>query len=254
MKGLVNPFLWFLLAMLVWFGCHLSGKILLRARYALGLFVLTLAITLLSMPVVSSMLEKTLWISGESDLMMEPDYIVVLAGGYEAGNTMENDLLVINSQKRVLQGISVWKSHIDSILVFSGMVTKAGRLNDRMAQLAFKMAADRDVPAGSILLETKSINTAAHPVELIKKHINKYSNMLIVTNRWHTKRALGEFCKHFLQVSAMPVVPSRQHLSWTSFLPTPGALENSMTYIREWVGFFWYRLKNFWQPGAIFQC
>jgi uncharacterized SAM-binding protein YcdF (DUF218 family) len=255
MKELVNPFLWFLIVLFVSLTSILLGKAAARAKLVWGLLVLTFMITLLSIPVASSYFEKILWVADEQGFMTKPDYIVVLGGGYEAGRTLEDDLLVIDSQKRVLMGISVWKEHPDSVLVFSGGSSKEGRSKERMAQLASIMAIDRGVSAESMLLEIESINTAAHPVELIKKtQINKESHLVIVTNRWHMKRALREFCKYFSQVTAVPVESSGQDLTWMSFIPDADSLEDSTTYIREWAGLIWYRMNDWSRLGTDFQC
>lgn len=200
---------------------------------------------ILSMPVISSWIEKSLIIPASNHSNVTPRFIFVLGGGYLTGVTPEEDILVTESIRRVLRGVAVWKQYPSAKLVFSGASNNVRRQPERHSQLMAALAKGHDVPAGAIIMEINSTNTATHPIEALKlSDLTSEMPIAVVTNAWHMRRAMREFCRHFENIMIVPVPSSFLSGQWHDWLPGAGGLDNSTTYIREWVGLLWYALKG----------
>lgn len=249
MKSLVNPLFWYLLL-------QVAGLAVLMRRKAGRMSGMLLALTLLlaaaSTPWARFALETSLRLqSVQPDTA--PAFIFVLGGGYFAGQTPAEDILTTDSQRRVLQGVAVWRRYPNAHLVFSGTeVTYAGvREPDRLGRLMAQLTRDQRVPDSAILLEPRSRNTHEHPVAaLALPGVNPELPIAVVTSAWHARRAHQEFCRYFAQVQVDSVPAMTQPKGWEAFLPDPGALNANTALVREWVGMLWYSLRGVTGPAA----
>jgi len=243
MKFLVNPLLWFLLLQTAGlYGLRRSltgyGRIILWL-----LLTLTLLLGVASTPLSRHGLEESLQVASRPDSSIAPAYIFVLGGGYLPGSIPEEDVLVVESQCRVLHAVMVWRRFPDARMVFSGAEHEEARGPDRLSELMAETARNRGVPASVMLLEPRSRNTREHPIEALKlSGITTTTPVGLVTSGWHMRRAQKEFCRYFSQVIIYPVPPTQHSWNWQDILPDANALDANTTMLREWVGLLWYAI------------
>ncbi len=242
MKFLINPFFWYLLLQ--------SAGLLALQRHSIGrsrallraLLLLTLLLAMVSTPLSRTGLEASLMLAPTSSSAMAPAFIFVLGGGYLPGVVPDEDILVAESQRRVLHGVTLWRRYSDARMVFSGVMEYQGRREpDRHAQLMADAAMNRGVPSSAVLLEPCSRNTREHPVEaLTLPGVTSATPIALVTSGWHMRRAQREFCRYFEQVQTYPVPEVQHPVGWQDFIPDADTLDANTTLLREWVGILWY--------------
>lgn len=246
MKSLVNPLLWFLLLQtaglcgLLW--C-LSGR---SCMVLWSLLILSILLGIVSTPLAWRGLEASLKVASSSpDSAIAPAYIFVLGGGYLPGSISEEDVLVMESQRRVLHAVTLWRQFPNARMVLSGAVYEYEGIRDpdRLAQLMADIAMCRGVPKSSILLESRSINTREHPIEALKlPDVYPNTSIGVVTSDWHMRRAEQEFRRYFQQVYTYPVLPLRDTQGLQSLIPAVDALGANTIFLQEWVGILWYKI------------
>lgn len=245
MKFLVSPFSWYLVlqaAGLVVLLRRMSG----RSRALLRvLLLLTVLVAAASTPVTRRALEASLSPRPMSDTTLAPAFIFVLGGGYLPGARPDQDVLVEESEQRVLRGVSLWRRYPAARLVFSGATYDYSGLRepDRLAQLMAEVALERGAPSLSVLLEPHSRNTREHPIQaLALSGVTPVTPIAVVTSAWHMRRARREFCRYFQHVQAYPVPSDLQRTQWRDVLPDARTLDVNTTLLREWVGMLWYAI------------
>ncbi len=242
MKSIVSPFLWFLflqgagLFLLLRWSSIKCSRALIRL-----LLVLVFLLAIISTPLAGDFLKNTLAIHPTENSTTPPVAIFVLAGGYLAGATSDEDVLGAESQRRVLHAVGIWRCYPDAILVFSGTL---GMLRpERVTQLMADVAMCQGVPRSAILFESRSINTREHPIEALKlPGVSPATSIGVVTSDWHIRRAEQEFRRYFQQVHTYPLSPLRGTQGLKSFIPTAESLDDNTTLLREWVGILWYKI------------
>ncbi|MFH1638899.1 MAG: YdcF family protein [Chloroflexota bacterium] len=248
MKSLVNPLLWFLLLQTV--GLYmLLRRLTGRNRIILWLLlILTLLLLTASTPLAMRGLEASLQVASSPESSFSPAYIFVLGGGYLPGSIPEEDVLVVESQRRVLHAVMVWRRFPDARMVFSGASYEheGARGPDRLPQLMAETARNKGVPASVMLLEPRSRNTREHPVEALKlPGITTTTPIGLVTSGLHMRRAQREFCRYFNQVIIYPAPPMQHWWNWQDLLPDADTLDANTTMLREWVGLLWYAILGY---------
>ena len=241
-KIIVSPFLWFLFFQGAGLFLLLRWSSIKRSRALIRLLlVLVFLLTIISTPLTSNWLKNTLAIHSTENSTTLPDVIFVLAGGYLAGATSDEDVLGTESQRRVLHAVGIWRCYPDAILVFSGA---QGMLRpERLTQLMADAAMCQGVPRSSILLEPHSTNTREHPIEALKlPGMTSATPIGVVTSDWHIRRAEQEFRRYFQQVYTYPLSPLRGTQGLQSLMPTADSLDDNTTLLREWVGILWYKI------------
>ena len=243
MKLLVNPFFWYLLLQ--------SAGLLALQRHSIGfsravlraLLLLTLLLTIAATPLTRRGLEASLGLAPTSNGAMAPVFIFVLGGGYLPGVISDEDILVSESQRRVLHGVTLWRRYPDARMVFSGaeFEYEGIRGTDRAVLLMAETARNRGVPAEAVLLEPRSRNTREHPVEALSlPGVTSAIPIAVVTSGWHMRRAQRTFCRYFQQVQTYPVSEVQRPMGWQDFIPDAGTLSTNTTLLREWAGMLWY--------------
>lgn len=208
----------------------------------------SLLLAILALPVTNSALEASLRTVAAEKVAVSPVYIFVLGGGYQMGPDQSEDLLILESQRRVLRGIAVWKSFPNARLVFSGASGGEGRTDEHHAALMRNMAKAGGVPEEQIVMETQSVNTRMHPIKALRLiGVSAATPIGVVTSAWHMRRAQLEFCRYFQHVSLFPVLVAVRPVQWQDFVPDAHALTNNTTLLREWVGIFWYTILHFFE-------
>ena len=217
-----------------------------RSRFFLSaLLVVNLFLSIASTPLAGLALETSLNFAQKLNTANAPNFIFVLGGGYKPGVVPDEDVLIVESQRRVLHGVSIWKRYPNARIVFSGAAYDYDGLRgtDRLAKLMAEFALSRGVLESDMLLETHSHNTRQHPIEALKlPGVTSTTPVAVVTSGWHMRRARREFCRHFVQVQSYPVSHIRRSLNWKDFVPDASALDKNTTLLREWIGILWYSI------------
>lgn len=257
LKPFVDPLLWFfaiqaiLLFYIGWYQTPIASH-----KGVMTVFIISLVLLFtLSLPVGSLFLKRSLDIYPQGfsietfkrNSQFKPDYIWVLGGGYVLGDSPSEDILTSSSLSRLTKAYQVWKLYPYSKLVMAGASYYCkGRPTGRAAELMKQEAQNLGVPEDKIILEPFSINTRAHPIEALKlSGISAHTPIFVVTSEWHLRRARQEFKRYFDKVVYIPARKQSGCSSFAKFLPSSGALRASTTYIREWVGSFWYAVLSF---------
>ena len=252
MKFLVNPLLWYLLVQSVGL-VALQRRTTGRSRgWLRALLLLTLLLGLVSTPRFRAGLEASLQVPASASTAVAPAFIFVLGGGHVPGAIPDEDVLVKESQQRVLHGVAVWRKYPDARIVLSGAADQQGtRDADRLVQLMAETARSRGVPASAVLLEPRSRNTGEHPIQALRlPGVTQSLPIGVVTSGWHMRRARREFCRYFEHVQAYPVPVLAQPISSRDWLPDADSLGASTTLAREWVGMLAYAiLTGPWHPA-----
>ena len=243
-KGFVDPvFIVILLLLIAFFICLIGGK------KKSGVLVLFLSIVLLYgasiFPVANYLcyyLEKD-YIKSQNGASQNIDVLVVLGGGAQDINSLNNTFLTEATSTRILSAIEVYNKKRAKYFVCSGKgigkITEA----EAMARLVVKLG----VPKEKIRLETKSINTWASAVELNKMFANKNISIGLVTSASHLKRAEKEFKKYFNNVVPFPAnfyYASSAENIFVKYAPQTSSLSKTSLALKEIAGQLWYNVKS----------
>ena len=170
-KSLLQPYFIILfssIALLIWIVIKYP-RLVDRKIHSLMCGVITLhgIMWVLSTPVISDTIEKSLYLNSSAE-HFRPEVIVILAGGYERGYSREQDVLVMETNIRVLTGVKWWKGNPDAIMVISGSGNFEGRKSSRQTELMTAMAVNAGVPGNKIIADTLSGNTFEHPQKIME--------------------------------------------------------------------------------------
>ena len=115
----------------------------------------------------------------------------------------------------------------------------------RLTELMKDTLVAHGVPEKVILLETHSVNTREHPVEaMCLPGVTASTTVGVVTSNWHMRRAQQEFSRHFQHVIIYPVYSMVRTWQWQDFVPDAANLDESTTFLREWIGLLWYEILD----------
>jgi uncharacterized SAM-binding protein YcdF (DUF218 family) len=243
-KGFVDPvFIVILLLLIAFFICLIGGK------KKSGALVLFLSIVLLYgasiFPVANSLcyyLEKD-YIKSQSDAQQNIDVLVVLGGGAQDINSLNNTFPTEVTSARLLSAIDVYNKKGAKYFVCvgkgSGKITEA----DLMAQLAQRLG----VPKEKIRIDAKSTNTWENAIELNKMFVNKNINVGLVTSAYHMKRSEREFKKYFNNVVPFPAnyyYASSAENIFVKYAPQTSSLSKTALALKEIAGQLWYSVKS----------
>ncbi len=243
-RGFVDPvFIVILLLLIAFFICLIDGK------KKSGALVLFLSIVLLYgasiFPVANYLcyyLEKD-YIKTQSDAEKNVDVLVVLGGGAQDINSLNNTFPTEMTSARLLSAVDIYNKKGAKYFVCmgkgSGKITEA----EVMARLAEKLG----VPKEKIRVEGKSINTWTSAAELNKMFANKNISIGLVTSASHLKRAKKEFQKYFNNVVPFPAnyyYASSAENIFVKYAPQTSSLSKTSLALKEIVGQLWYSVKS----------
>jgi uncharacterized SAM-binding protein YcdF (DUF218 family) len=246
MKGVVNPLLWLLVAQ-IWCWWVLRRNSGGRAKAASTVLLgSALLLWLIATQPFSQAVERIWSLPPASIESFRPTHLLVLAGGWRRGETSEEDFLGHETQRRVLHAAVLWRRYPESRLVMSGWTGgRLARNAARQVELMAEVARQQGVPASAIVLEPRAASTSEHPIEVLKlPGLRPDTPVGIVTSGWHMRRARAEFSRYFENVALYPVALLRRPTSWEDFMPTVGALGDSVTVLHEAAGMAWYWLRE----------
>jgi uncharacterized SAM-binding protein YcdF (DUF218 family) len=127
-----------------------------------------------------------------------PDAIVILGAQVFPSGGVSASL-----RRRIDHAIEVWRRHPEAVLIPSGGV---GEAPISEAEAMRRIAIEAGVPEESIVLEDRSTSTFEHAAFVATLARGKgWQALTIVTDRYHTPRALFLFRRLGLTVSGDPV-------------------------------------------------
>jgi len=174
--------------------------------------------------------------------MPSADAIVILGGGMAAAPGLLPYPDMNGSADRVWHAARLYRAGKAPIVVPAG----------RGEELASRpLLLDLGVPATAIHVETESQNTAenARFTAALLRQLGCH-RILLVTSAWHMRRAQLLFARTGLEVipaatdhEAMLV---RAGLNWSlpNLLPSPDALNRNTAILKEYIGYWAYRMKR----------
>ncbi len=217
-------------------------RILGRLLVATGFFLLYF----LSISPVSNALLKPLetGLPAAMDGPVKAAAIVVLGGGVR-------DLTWLDlpsepscfSKERVVRGITIYRKHRLPLVFMGGNGDPSGPGSpdaDAMARTALELG----VPAKDVKAENRSRNTLESAKAL--KGMIKGRDIVLVTSGFHLKRATAMFKKQGFRVTPAPAGYryEQKKLSFFSFIPHAGNLDDSSTALYEYACLLWYSLNK----------
>ena len=185
-----------------------------------------------SLPATADALYMTLFrkiAPSPAEDIQSAEAVVVLRGDYPS---------------RIMKAVEVFKSSKAPYLVLSGYAGPGRPYTpENDIWQAFAIAAG--VPASSIIVEDRSMNTFEYPAEVLKrKGFDRDTRLCIVTSAWHMPRAHAQFKKYFSRVTAVPDAGPVGELGMASFLPQADALYRSTLMMQEHTGSIWDWFRN----------
>jgi len=231
------------LLLIAFFICLIGGK------KKSGVLILFLSIVLLYgasiFPVANYLcyyLEKD-YMKSQSDARQNIDVLVVLGGGAQDINSLNNTFPTEGTSARILSAIEVYNKKGAKYFVCMGKGSGKIPEAEVMARLAEKLG----VPKEKIRVEAKSINTWDSAVDLNHMFANKNISIGLVTSASHMKRSEREFKKYFNNVVPFPAnyyYASSAENVFVKYAPQTGSLSKTSLALKEIVGQLWYSVKS----------
>ena len=229
----------------------IAGLVLGLRHPRLGMATVVLATTVLTMlgaPAVATRLLRQIEIypalPAHGALTPGPQAIVVLAGGrdpyapeYGHDGTVNSDTLV-----RLRYAAFLYRRTHLPVLVSGGTVYDGGP--PEAVLMSTTLEHDFSVPVRWVEGRSQdTLQNAEFSAKLLRAaHI---SDVYLVTQAWHMRRAVVAFHAVRMKVTAAPTgftAVARMHPAFLSFLPSAYALEQSARAVHEYVGLAWYRV------------
>jgi len=203
-------------------------------------------------PFGALVLERPLDVESELAGNWRPTFVYVLSGGYDLGDVPAHDSSGVETVRRVNKAAEMWQRYPEAVLVMAGSQPGVDGLRpaDQQGRLMTLQAERLGVPARNIRVETLSLNTNGHAKVARDSGWHQPDDpLMIVTSDFHLRRARHEFARFFnnlRMIGSDPVISdgSFADLSIRSFFPKTDALQDSTTYLREYVALLLSDLRN----------
>ena len=173
------------------------------------------------------------------------DAIVVLSGMLKTIKV--NDKLKYefdDGVDRILSGIDLFKNNKASLLILTkGQLPWS--LGMPEGEYLKEFAVKFGVPKESILL-TDNVQNTDQEAKSVKKLLNSNdAKVILITSAFHMPRAKKVFEASNIKVIpfAVDFINSHQKLTFMSFIPSAGALNDTSLFVREMIGRLYYNLK-----------
>lgn len=219
-----------------------------------GILVLGfLCLYLPAMPIVSESLVRTLEMDSPARSVSQhpsAEAIVVLSGGVATARPVSLEARPEETFDRLYMGLRLFQAGKAPLIVLSGgsisWKTKEGSFPESV--LMADILRSLGVPEGRLLVESKSRNThenAVYTQQLLQER--GIEEVLLATSALHMPRALACFRKAGLKARPAPadyLTEVTDKTSFLDFLPHAGALEESTSVIKEYLGLAYYALRG----------
>lgn len=227
----------------------LTAGLLIRShapRLALTLIAIaTAALYILSTPWFSSALLNSLTVADVVDLAAPPqaDAIVVLGGGEridapEYGGDTQNAL----SLERLRYTARLYQATHLPILVTGGKVNSATQAEGTLMRAI--LINEFRTPVHWVEDASRTTWDNAHLSAPILKHAG-VKRIFLVSHAWHLRRAVPLFEQQGLQVIPAGInFPRPNFETVLDILPSMTGLRDSTYALHEWLGIFWYHLRQ----------
>lgn len=198
---------------------------------------------LVATPFGALLLERPLDVESDIETSWSPDYIYVLSGGYDLGDSPEQDSSGLETVRRVNKGVVLWRTYDSATLVMAGAQPGVDGLRDPEQQglLMRRQAVELGVSPNRIIIDSVSLNTSGHAKVAQDSGLHEADDpLLIVTSHFHLQRARHEFSRYFTNVRMAGADPDITNMTFgdirlSSLFPQVDALDDSVTYLREYV-------------------
>ncbi len=220
-----------------------------KLSYELSLF-LTILLIGLSLPSVSNHFVAKLENSYPPLAETPSDTAAVLVLGYghnEAPDRPPNSILTAGALSRLMEGIRLWQSKPDTLLIVSG----AGLYGSvSHAQAMKNMALTLGVPDNKITTFHHTRDTAEEilaAVQLVQQsdHASDTARLVVVSSATHLPRAATMLNRHSIAFSMAPTDYLAGYAPW--YRADSNYVTNFDRALHEWVGMLWFHLKHAFQ-------
>ncbi len=246
-----SPLFWLLaMSLSIWLYTVLTSD---RSKWGTGRWVLAglylfgwLLAYVVSTPLGSGLLVRSLVIESDIDPDFQPEYILVAAMGYVFTGDPEADVLNDGTASRVATAARWWQQFPEATLVMQGYSGGGDIDTDHQSKLMKHFAMSFGIPSEKILLEPHSRNTREHVDHILEfDGIARGTRLGVVSSDWHLRRVRMVFEREFEQVRFLGAPGRKIPTSGTGvFMPSEGHLSLSAICLREWVANGWYLLND----------
>lgn len=255
LKPFSTPIIWVLIPLIL--GLFFTKQLRKKKGSRLGWYLLllgTLILLIFSNRFVSNRLVYILE-SGYKpvsiDTLSTLDIMVVLSGGVRRPNKFDENFKVMSvTFSRISEGIEAFNQSNAKKLVLSGAGSNSRAKQDSQqdGEAMKKLAIQLGVPEDKIIVETNSLNTMEHAIELSKLFPPEENFKIgIVTSALHILRSKKAFNKKFLSENIVPIpvnyVYSFPKFNIKSFMPSSAALSQSTYALHEFIGILWLSIR-----------
>ena len=215
-----------------------------RKRIAKWIGVLTVAWLWLWMTpimtfVVGVPLEKEFLVDGkvpQVETFPNADAIVLLGGSMGIETNLSSYAEMWTSADRVWQAARLYKAGKSPIVIATG---------NGAVDTTLPLLNDFGVP--SEIVSFHDARNTEEEAKLVQKM--GYKKILLVTSAWHMKRAKMMFEKYAPEIEVVCAladfensIAAARSLSYSLFLPNPGAFMGNSVALHEWIGIVGYKL------------
>ena len=176
--------------------------------------------------------------------------IAVIAGGTASWHESAQRVRFNQSADRLWQGIDLLKQGKVKRLVFTGGTADLKQEKKREASYISAYIHQLGIADSLFITEEQSKNTYENALFtkalFEQKGYNK--RIILVTSAFHMKRAMGCFEKQGFEVipyACDPLTNGEPLKIHEYFLPSPQAMMGWEVIIKEWTGYFVYKMKGF---------
>ena len=233
----------------------LAGLFFLLRRKKLALSFACIAVCVLwisASPALSNHLIKSLESQHRPFKASEApnaDAILILGGAVALPSTPRVDLELVGSSDRVRYAGQLYKQNkAKKIVIAGGNVFPQQSVRGEAYYIA-QLLMEWGVPEEDILFEENSRNTyenAFYIKPLLSS--NNLSKVLLVTSATHMPRAFAVFNAQNIDVIAAPtdiIMADENMPDFFDWIPNAGALSNTTAAIKEYMGWYYYRVRGY---------
>ncbi len=176
---------------------------------------------------------------------------IILLGGFSSYKVESDRIRFSESADRLLNALELYHLKKADRFIFTG---GSGRIIDR-GQKEGEFLKDylilMGIPEDSLMVEMNSRNThenAEMTFAMLKEENLEKGDYLLVTSGFHMKRAMGCFKKAGLKVHPYNTDPLQSVIApdfTDAITPSAGVLGKWQLLIREWIGYFIYKVMGY---------